>query len=165
MLTSCSGAVSLRDHRHDLLEAVGERVAQIQKTLPPGVKLETIYDRSDFVGRTLSTVMRNLAEGIGIVTLVLCLFLGSWRGAVAVVLGIPVAMTKSAGMMVPTYNAANHRGDIRPRTRECRRVVRSSTGVRLKHQVQVIRALYFSAHPGGMCEVEIRASNRGGSTS
>src|SRR5204863_6790122 len=36
---------------------------------------------------------RNLGEGIAIVTLVLCLFLGSWRGAVAVVLGIPVAMT------------------------------------------------------------------------
>ncbi|MES1183967.1 MAG: CusA/CzcA family heavy metal efflux RND transporter [Myxococcales bacterium] len=83
----------LGENSRDVVQAVGERVAQIQKTLPPGVKLETIYDRSDFVGRTLSTVMRNLAEGVGIVTLVLCLFLGSWRGAIAVVLGIPVAMT------------------------------------------------------------------------
>lgn len=83
----------LGQNSRDVVQAVGVRVDQIQKTLPAGVKLDVIYDRSDFVGRTLSTVLKNLAEGIGIVTLVLILFLGSWRGAVAVVLGIPVAMT------------------------------------------------------------------------
>jgi cobalt-zinc-cadmium resistance protein CzcA len=83
----------LGQNSRDVVKAVGERAAQIQKTLPAGVKLDVIYDRSDFVGRTLSTVLKNLAEGIGIVTLVLIVFLGSWRGALAVVLGIPVAMT------------------------------------------------------------------------
>ncbi|HYP88516.1 MAG TPA: efflux RND transporter permease subunit, partial [Polyangiaceae bacterium] len=83
----------LGQNSRDVVQAVGERAELIQKTLPAGVKLDVIYDRSDFVGRTLSTVLRNLAEGIGIVTLVLIVFLGSWRGALAVVLGIPVAMT------------------------------------------------------------------------
>jgi heavy metal efflux system protein len=83
----------LGENSREVVQAVGTRVAQIQKTLPPGVKLDVIYDRSDFVGRTLSTVMKNLAEGIAIVSLVLWVFLGSWRGAIAVVLGIPVAMT------------------------------------------------------------------------
>ena len=83
----------LGENSREVVQAVGERVAQIQKTLPAGVKLDVIYDRSDFVGRTLSTVMKNLAEGVLIVTLVLCVFLGSLRGALAVVLGIPVAMT------------------------------------------------------------------------
>ncbi len=83
----------LGQNSRDVVQAVGVRVDQIQKTLPAGVQLDVIYDRSDFVGRTLSTVLKNLAEGVGIVTLVLILFLGSWRGAVAVVLGIPVAMT------------------------------------------------------------------------
>jgi heavy metal efflux system protein len=83
----------LGENSHDVVKAVAERAEQIQSTLPPGVDLDVVYDRSDFVGRTLGTVLKNLAEGVGIVTLVLWLFLGSWRGAVAVVLGIPVAMT------------------------------------------------------------------------
>jgi cobalt-zinc-cadmium resistance protein CzcA len=83
----------LGENSKNVVQAVGERVQQIQKSLPPGVKIEVIYDRSDFVGRTLSTVMKNLAEGVLIVTVVLIVFLGTWRGAVAVVLGIPCAMS------------------------------------------------------------------------
>jgi cobalt-zinc-cadmium resistance protein CzcA len=82
----------LGENSRDVVQAVAERAKLIQKSLPPGVKIEVIYDRSDFVGRTLSTVMKNLAEGVLIVTVVLIVFLGSWRGAVAVVLGIPCAM-------------------------------------------------------------------------
>ena len=83
----------LGENSRTVVTAVAKRVHEIQPTLPPGVKIEVIYDRSDFVGRTLSTVMKNLAEGVLIVTLVLIVFLGSWRGALAVVLGIPCAMS------------------------------------------------------------------------
>ncbi len=83
----------LGENSRTVVQAVAERVKKIQETLPPGVKIDVIYDRSDFVGRTLSTVMKNLAEGVLIVTLVLIVFLGSWRGAIAVVLGIPGAMS------------------------------------------------------------------------
>src|SRR6187402_31306 len=83
----------LGENSRNVVTAVAQRVREIQPTLPPGVKIEVIYDRSDFVGRTLSTVMKNLAEGVAIVTIVLIVFLGSWRGAVAVVLGIPCAMS------------------------------------------------------------------------
>jgi len=77
----------------DVVRAVGARVAEIQKELPPGVKIDVIYDRADFVGRTISTVVKNLVEGIAIVTLVLVVFLGTLRGALVVVLGIPAAMS------------------------------------------------------------------------
>jgi len=83
----------LGENSRNVVTAVAKRVHEIEPSLPPGVKIEVIYDRSDFVGRTLSTVMKNLAEGIAIVTVVLIVFLGSWRGAVAVVLGIPCAMS------------------------------------------------------------------------
>ncbi len=72
---------------------VGARVKEIQPDLPAGVKIDVIYDRSDFVGRTLATVAKNLAEGVGVVLLVLVLFLGSLRAAIAVVLGVPAAMS------------------------------------------------------------------------
>ena len=83
----------LGENSRNVVTAVAQRVKEINPSLPPGVKIEVIYDRSDFVGRTLSTVMKNLAEGVAIVTIVLIVFLGSWRGALAVVLGIPCAMS------------------------------------------------------------------------
>jgi cobalt-zinc-cadmium resistance protein CzcA len=83
----------LGENSRDVVTAVAARAKKIQETLPPGVKIEVIYDRSDFVGRTLSTVMKNLAEGVLIVTIVLVVFLGTLRGALAVVLGIPAAMS------------------------------------------------------------------------
>jgi heavy metal efflux system protein len=72
---------------------VGKRVQEVQKDLPAGVRIEVVYDRADFVGRTLNTVMKNLLEGVAIVSLVLVLFLGSLRAAIAVVLGVPAAMS------------------------------------------------------------------------
>lgn len=83
----------LGENSRTVVHAVAERVREVQRSLPPGVQIDVIYDRSDFVGRTLATVLKNLAEGVAIVTLVLIVFLGTWRGAVAVVLGIPCAMS------------------------------------------------------------------------
>ncbi|MFZ5895435.1 MAG: efflux RND transporter permease subunit [Myxococcota bacterium] len=77
----------------DVVHAVGERVKEIGTTLPPGVTIEAYYDRAEFVGSTIRTVMTNLAEGVGIVLLVLALFLGSLRGALAVVIGVPASMS------------------------------------------------------------------------
>lgn len=77
----------------DVVRAVSERVNQIRADLPAGVHIDVVYDRAQFVGRTLGTVTHNLIEGVLIVTAVLALFLGSLRGAVAVVVGIPAAMS------------------------------------------------------------------------
>lgn len=83
----------LGSNSRDVVRDVGERVKEIQASLPAGVQIDVVYDRADFVGRTISTVMTNLTEGVLIVTLVLALFLGSIRGALAVVIGIPAAMS------------------------------------------------------------------------
>ncbi len=77
----------------EVVTKVKARVEEVQQNLPPGVRLVPVYDRSDFVGRTLSTVLANVFEGALVVLLVLALFLGSVRGALAVVLGIPASMS------------------------------------------------------------------------
>src|SRR5882672_6423974 len=76
----------------DVTIGVKKKVAEIQESLPPGVFIEPIYDRSEFLGRTLHTVTKNLIEGALVVAIVLALFLGSIRGALVVVLGIPASM-------------------------------------------------------------------------
>ena len=76
----------------EVVHNVKQKVADIQRSLPAGVAIEAVYDRSDFVGRTIATVAKNLAEGALVVTLVLWIFLGTFRGALVVVLGIPASM-------------------------------------------------------------------------
>ncbi len=76
----------------DVVAAVKRKVAEVQSELPPGVLIDPIYDRADFVGRTVSTVMKNLVEGVLVVTVVLALLLGTVRGALVVVLGILASM-------------------------------------------------------------------------
>jgi hypothetical protein len=83
----------LGSNSRDVIYAVKDRVAEIQASLPPGVVIETIYDRADFVERTLTTVMTNLVEGALVVFIVLVIFLGSIRGALVCVVGIPASMT------------------------------------------------------------------------
>lgn len=76
--------------------AVADRVKQslqeIQKTLPPGVQIEQLYDRTDLVNRTIHTVSRNLVEGGLLVIAVLLLLLGSFRAGIIVSLAIPLSM-------------------------------------------------------------------------
>ncbi len=76
----------------DVVNGVKDRMEELKKDLPPGVGIDVIYDRGDFVERTLKTVMTNLVEGLLVVTVVLALFLGTLRGALAVALGIPGSM-------------------------------------------------------------------------
>src|ERR1700687_362475 len=61
-------------------------------TLPPGVKLEPMIDRSDLLGFTLNTVLHNLGEGMILVTIILFLFLFNARAALIVALTIPFSL-------------------------------------------------------------------------
>ena len=89
-----SGLVMMlaRSNSRDVIYAVKQRMEEIKKDLPPGVTIDVIYDRADFVERTLSTVATNLAEGLLIVTVVLAVMLGTIRGALVTALGIPTSM-------------------------------------------------------------------------
>jgi cobalt-zinc-cadmium resistance protein CzcA len=76
----------------DVVAAVKTRLAEIQKELPAGVEIKNYYDRAEFIDRMLHTVAVNLAEGAGLVVVVLFLMLGSVRGALIAALAIPLAM-------------------------------------------------------------------------
>ncbi len=71
---------------------VKDKLAEIERELPPGVKIATYYDRAEFINRMLKTVFINLTEGAGLVVLILFLTLGTLRGSLIAALGIPLAM-------------------------------------------------------------------------
>ena len=70
---------------------VKEKIEQIKKSLPDGVTIDTFYDRTELVQRTIKTVATNLTEGGLLVVVVLLLLLGSFRGGLIVALAIPLS--------------------------------------------------------------------------
>jgi cobalt-zinc-cadmium resistance protein CzcA len=75
-----------------VIENVKARIKEIQKSLPEGVYIEAFLDRSDLIGRTTSTVEKNLIEGSLIVIFVLILLLGSFRGGLITASVIPLSL-------------------------------------------------------------------------
>ncbi len=86
---------------------VDERVEQLRKELPEGVTIDTFYDRTELVDRTLGTVSTNLAEGAALVIIVLFVFLGDLRAALVVSLVIPFSFLFAAALMVQTGVSGN----------------------------------------------------------
>ncbi|WP_034919172.1 CusA/CzcA family heavy metal efflux RND transporter [Gillisia sp. CAL575] len=76
----------------EVIENVKTRIKEIQKSLPEGVYIEAFLDRSDLIGRTTSTVEKNLIEGSLIVIFVLILLLGSFRGGLITASVIPLSL-------------------------------------------------------------------------
>jgi cobalt-zinc-cadmium resistance protein CzcA len=83
----------------ETLALVNERVADVQKSLPEGVKIKPYLDRSDLVGRAIDTVKTNLLEGGIIVILVLILLLGNFRAGLIVASIIPLSLLFAFIMM------------------------------------------------------------------
>lgn len=76
-----------------VLQGVKERIEQLNtRELPRGVAIVPFYDRTWLMGKTMSTVFRNLVEGALLVALVLYLFLSNLRASLAVVVIIPLAL-------------------------------------------------------------------------
>lgn len=77
---------------NDVIVRVKERMADIQKSLPEGVVIEPLLDRSKLIAQTTSTVSTNLMEGALIVIFVLVFLLGNWRGGLIVASTIPLSL-------------------------------------------------------------------------
>ncbi|MDO8795757.1 MAG: CusA/CzcA family heavy metal efflux RND transporter [Vicinamibacterales bacterium] len=73
-------------------QRVREALAEIQKTLPPGVVVDSYYDRTELVKKTIATVEKNLFEGGVLVVAVLLVLLGNIRGGLIVASAIPLSM-------------------------------------------------------------------------
>ncbi|HZF09784.1 MAG TPA: efflux RND transporter permease subunit [Thermoanaerobaculia bacterium] len=81
------GTVLLRkgENALEVLSRLREKIEEINRDeLPPGVRIVPHYDRTQLISRTLHTVRKNMAEGIGLVLFVLILFLGLGNSSRAV---------------------------------------------------------------------------------
>ena len=76
----------------NVVEAVKEKVEIVDRSLPEGVKLRPVYDRTELVDKAVWTAVKALIEGSLLVAIVLFLFLGEVRSALVVVSALPLAM-------------------------------------------------------------------------
>ena len=104
------GVVAMRrgEDATRVVELLKQRVAEINASeLPPGVRLQVTYDRSELVDYTVRTVSRTLFEGFSLVIIVLVFFVGSVRSALVAAATIPFAMLFGFGVMKLTGIPAN----------------------------------------------------------
>lgn len=87
--------------------AVDERIAQIQRSLPPGVMVKPVYNRTILVDQTIQTVTKNLWEGALLVIAVLFFLLGNLRAAVITAMVIPLSMLMTVTGMVQNKVSGN----------------------------------------------------------
>ena len=91
----------------EVLDRVHAAVDELNASLPTGVKMNVIYDRTELVNNTLATVAKTLLEGLLIVVFILLLFLGSFRAALLTAITIPLALLFAFVCMYLTGIPAN----------------------------------------------------------
>ncbi len=80
------------ENSRTVAQAIDEKVQSIQQSLPQGVVIETVYDRTHLVDRAIQTVQKNLIEGAILVIIILFVFLGNLRAALITACIIPLSM-------------------------------------------------------------------------
>jgi cobalt-zinc-cadmium resistance protein CzcA len=74
-----------------VVEEVKEKIHTIQKTLPEGIEIDTFYDRTDLVEKTIHTVAENIGIGVLLVIVMLIVLLGDLRAGLIVAAAIPLS--------------------------------------------------------------------------
>jgi cobalt-zinc-cadmium resistance protein CzcA len=87
--------------------AAAARLAEINTSLPEGLRLEPVYDRTTLVDKTIATVRTNLFEGALLVIAVLFALLGNLRAALVTTLVIPLSMLLTITGMVEARVSGN----------------------------------------------------------
>ncbi|WP_339867094.1 CusA/CzcA family heavy metal efflux RND transporter [Pseudohongiella nitratireducens] len=95
------------ENSRSVARAIAARLEEIRPSLPQGVRLETVYDRTTLVDKAIATVEKNLLEGALLVIVVLFLLLGNLRAALITAAVIPLAMLATITGMVRTGVSAN----------------------------------------------------------
>lgn len=95
------GVVLLRSGKNaqETIRAVKAKLAELQKSLPPGVEVVTTYDRSALIERAIDNLSAKLVEEFVVVALVCVLFLGHLRSALVAIISLPLGIVAAFVVM------------------------------------------------------------------
>ncbi|MBD3608960.1 MAG: CusA/CzcA family heavy metal efflux RND transporter, partial [Gammaproteobacteria bacterium] len=95
------------ENSREVAREAAMRLESIKPSLPDGVELTPVYDRTTLVDKTIATVQKNLVEGALLVIVVLLLLLGNWRAALVTAAVIPLSMLMTITGMVQSRVSGN----------------------------------------------------------
>ncbi|EJO33956.1 cation efflux system protein CzcA [Acinetobacter radioresistens WC-A-157] len=99
--------MTMGENSRTVSKAVDAKIRDIQNSLPNGVFIETVYDRTSLVEKAIKTVQKNLVEGAVLVIVILFLFLGNIRAALITACVIPLSMLFTLTGMAQKNISAN----------------------------------------------------------
>jgi cobalt-zinc-cadmium resistance protein CzcA len=82
----------INENTKQVIERIKEKVVEINKTLPEGVRIVDYYDQAELVDNSINTVVESLIEGEALVLIILLLLLGDFRGSLITAAAIPFCM-------------------------------------------------------------------------
>ena len=88
-------------------QALDRKMQEVKRSLPEGVVVETVYNRSSLVDKAIKTVAKNLIEGAILVIVILFIFLGNFRAALITACIIPLSMLFTITGMAEQKISAN----------------------------------------------------------
>jgi len=98
-----TGTVVMRygENALNVIDRVKARLEELKPSLPPGVELVTLYDRSELIRQSIETLKEKLIEEMLVVALVIILFLWHFRSALIPIITLPIAVLLS---FLPMYS-------------------------------------------------------------
>ncbi len=116
------GIVLQRDGQNalDVIDATKQKLAEMTSSLPEGVTVEAVYDRSDLIKRAIDTLKHTLAEESLVVAAVCVIFLLHVRSALVAILMLPVGVLIAMGLVAHARHEFEHYEPGRHRHRSWR---------------------------------------------
>jgi len=84
----------------EVSDGVKSVLAEFEKTMPVGMKMEKIYDNTDFITASIQGVVNSLRDAVILVVLILFLFLQNWKATLVPGIAIPVALIGTFGLVL-----------------------------------------------------------------
>ena len=91
------GIVVMRygENADKVIKGIKEKMKDVEKGLPEGVKFKTVYDRSTLIEAAIETIKGKLLEEISVVCMIVIIFLFHWRSALSIIIQIPITIAIS----------------------------------------------------------------------
>ncbi|MCL1933378.1 MAG: efflux RND transporter permease subunit [Candidatus Azobacteroides sp.] len=90
-----------------IAQKVNKAIPELQKNLPPDVKISLTIDTSDFIQNSISSLRETILYAIIFVVIVVLFFLGRWRATVIIILAIPISLISSFIYLMVTGSTLN----------------------------------------------------------
>jgi CzcA family heavy metal efflux pump len=91
------GIVVMRygENAAEVIDRVKEKMKEVSKGLPKGVKFDIVYDRGELIKESVESIKNTLIEEMIVVSLIVFVFLFHWRSALSIIIQIPITIAAS----------------------------------------------------------------------